>query len=70
MKKNLLKATGMVLLMMVVGSAWGQITYTSTGSGTWSTMTWTPSGTPLSTDNVVIADGHTVTIDHDISIAS
>ena len=26
MKKNLQKATGMLLLMMVVGSAWGQTT--------------------------------------------
>ena len=70
MKKNLQKATGMLLLMMVVGSAWGQTTYTSTATGNWSTMSWDPAGMPLSTDNIVIADGHTVTIDQNISIAS
>ena len=56
--------------MMIAGSVWGQTTYTSTTDGNWSTMTWSPSGTPGSSDNVVIDDGHTVTIDQNISIVA
>ena len=60
----------MLLVMIIAGSVWGQTTYTSTTSGNWSTMTWSPSGTPGSNDNVVIADGHTVTINEEITIVS
>lgn len=40
-----------------------QTTYTSTATGNWSTMTWSPAGTPGASDNVIIANGHTVTLD-------
>jgi hypothetical protein len=46
-------------------------TCTSTGSGNWNTAaTWSCSHVPTSSDDVVIADGHTVTIDTDASAAS
>ncbi|PKP32723.1 MAG: hypothetical protein CVT99_03380 [Bacteroidetes bacterium HGW-Bacteroidetes-16] len=63
MKKNLQKATGMVLLMMVVGSAWGQIIsqYVETNSGTtpkgieiWNN---TASTLDFSTNNLIIQQG-------------
>src|SRR5262245_19382084 len=38
-------------------------TKTSTGSGNWNTAgTWSPSGTPGTNDDVIVAAGHTVTI--------
>lgn len=46
------------------------LTYTSTGSGNWSTMAWSPVGTPGSSDYVIIADGHSVTIDQAVSIGN
>jgi len=63
MKKKLLKATGMLLLMMVVGSAWGQIIsqYVETNSGTtpkgieiWNN---TASTLDFSTNNLIIQQG-------------
>jgi hypothetical protein len=39
-------------------------TKTSTGTGNWNTAgTWSPSGVPTSGDDVVVAGGHTVTVD-------
>ncbi|MHC1705642.1 MAG: YDG domain-containing protein [Tenuifilaceae bacterium] len=69
--KHLLKTTILTALLIIAGKVgWGQITYTSTATGTWSAMTWSPVGTPGASDNVVIADGHTVTIDQNVTIAS
>src|ERR1039458_4136723 len=45
-----------------------QTTYTATATGAWSTMTWSPVGTPGAVDNVIIPDADTVTIDQNISI--
>jgi len=56
--------------MAMTTFAFAQTTYTSTGDGTWSAMTWSPAGTPGSSDAVIIADGHTVTIDQTVSAAS
>jgi hypothetical protein len=44
--------------------------FVSTASGSWSTMVWSEPGSPGATDNVIIADGHTVTIDQNVSVAS
>ncbi|MBU3929003.1 MAG: hypothetical protein KKB74_14455, partial [Bacteroidetes bacterium] len=63
MKKKLLKATGMLLLMMVVGSAWGQIIsqYIETNSGSvpkgieiWNN---TGSGLDFASNNLIIQQG-------------
>ena len=59
-----------VCLVMAGAPAWGQTTYTSTTSGNWSTMTWSPAGTPQPADNVIIADGNTVAIDQAVTIAN
>lgn len=45
------------------------VTKTSTGTGSWGTAgTWSPSGVPLAGDDVVIASGHTVTVNNNYSI--
>ncbi|MGA9364221.1 MAG: T9SS type A sorting domain-containing protein [Bacteroidota bacterium] len=44
--------------------------FVSTTSGNWSTMVWSEPGVPGATDNVIIADGHAVTIDQNVSVAS
>jgi hypothetical protein len=68
---NTLRYTLVAFLVVAVAAVAGaQTTYTSTASGNWSTMTWSPSGTPGASDNVVIADGHTVTINQNVSIAN
>jgi hypothetical protein len=61
---------GVCCVFLVAGLAFGQTTYTSTGTGLWSTMTWSPPGTPGVLDNVIIADGNTVTIDGAVSITN
>ena len=47
-------------LLLLAGTAWGQVTVTSTGSGNWDAAIWS-GGTPAGND-VIIAAGHTVTI--------
>lgn len=53
------------------GVAWGA-TITTTGSGNWSSTTadapWPGGSVPLTTDNVIIADGHTVIIDQNVTV--
>ncbi len=45
-------------------SATTAATKTSTGSGNWNTAaTWSPSGVPATSDDVIIASGHTVVVD-------
>jgi hypothetical protein len=44
--------------------------YTSTTSGNWSAITWSPAGTPGATDDVIIADGTTVTIDTSFTLTN
>jgi hypothetical protein len=45
-----------------------QTTYTATASGNWSTMTWSPVGVPGPSDNVIIPDADTVTINQNFTI--
>jgi hypothetical protein len=70
MKTSIFVLTLCLSLILVGASALGQTTYTSTGTGSWSTMTWSPAGTPGATDTVIIGDGHTVTINQAVSVAS
>jgi len=70
--KRLFTLTFSLGLLLMSSSLYSQTTYTSNNSGSWSTSSnWNPlGGPPTSADNVVIADGHTVTIDQNISIAT
>src|ERR1700690_4368591 len=68
---RLLFTTVVMLVMAAMATtALGQTTYTSTVTGNWSTMTWSPPGTPGSSDNVIIADADTVTINTGFNVNS
>jgi hypothetical protein len=56
------------LLWIVHTPAHSQTTYTSTGSGNWSTMVWSPAGSPTASDNVIIRDADAVVLDASISL--
>lgn len=43
-----------LLMAFVIHESFGQTTYTSTTAGNWSTVTWSPAGTPGPGDNVII----------------
>jgi hypothetical protein len=46
-----------LLLFLAFGCSeklWSQTNYTSAGNGNWSTIAWSPAGTPGPGDNVVI----------------
>lgn len=66
---HLLRTIGFVLFLVVMtaalpGAVWAA-TCTSTGTGTWNssnTILWSCARVPLATDDVVIANGHTVTL--------
>jgi hypothetical protein len=51
---RLLNLLLLVSFLSVAQSAIGQTTYTSVGTGNWSTMTWSPVGTPGPGDDVII----------------
>lgn len=57
-------------ILLMNPTAWAQTIYTSTADGVWSTMTWSPAGTPGELDDVIIADGNTVTINQAVTIAN
>jgi hypothetical protein len=60
---NLIKLLLVLILSSAFFNAYADIT--SAGSGNWSdVLTWSGGTVPTSTDNVVIAIGHTVTIDN------
>ena len=52
-----------VVALIFANTMIAQTTYSATASGNWSTMTWSPAGTPGPSDNVIIPDADTVTID-------
>jgi len=58
------------LFLLFDGNLTAQTTYTSTSSGNWSTMTWSPAGNPGTLDNVIIPDGDTVYYDAAATISS
>ncbi len=65
-RKNCLLLAGAILFAL--SNAEGA-TKTSAQSGNWTTAsTWSPSGVPANSDNVIIANGHTVTIDNNKTI--
>lgn len=66
---RLMGIASLALLLAILASAWpGKVradTCTSTGTGTWdssNTILWSCARVPLDTDDVVIANGHTVTL--------
>ena len=65
--------TQMVIFLVCfpVSYCYSQTTYTSAQSGTWSnSTTWSPAGPPTSTDHVVVANGHTVTLTAAVTISN
>jgi hypothetical protein len=68
MKNKLLVFMALAAVFIYVNTAIAQTTYTATSNGKWSTIVWSPVGTPGATDNVIIPDADTVTIDKNISI--
>jgi hypothetical protein len=68
MKLRLYLFSTIVVAFIFANTIFAQTTYTATASGVWSTMTWSPSGTPGPLDNVVIPDADTVTIDQNFEI--
>src|ERR1035437_2622171 len=63
MKLKLYLFSSIVVAIIFANTLFAQTTYTATASGVWSTMTWSPSGTPGPSDNVIIPDADTVTFD-------
>lgn len=58
-------------LFLFVSDSALAVTKTSTGSGNWNTAgTWSPSGVPASGDDVIIANGHTVTVNGSFTCAT
>ncbi|MDR3610380.1 MAG: T9SS type A sorting domain-containing protein [Ignavibacteriaceae bacterium] len=68
MKLNLFLFSVIVAVFIFANTLLAQTTYSPTRSGQWSTMVWNPSGTPSASDNVVIPDGDTVTINTNFAI--
>ena len=69
---SLLRSMGtsmlLALFLLTGASLHAQTTRTSVASGNWSTAsTWSPAGVPGSSDNLVIAAGHTVTLTANVS---
>jgi hypothetical protein len=60
----------MVALFLCLNAVSFATVYTSTTSGNWSTMTWSPAGSPGATDDVIIANGTIVTIDTSFTVAN
>lgn len=58
-----MKTFTVLFLVLLFSFTLNATTYTSTGSGNWSTMTWSPAGTPGPTDDVIIGAGHIVNVD-------
>jgi hypothetical protein len=58
-----------IVLLLSLNNCFAQIT--SASSGNWSsTSTWVGSAVPKTTDNVIIANGHTVKIDQNVIISN
>ena len=61
----------LAVFLLLGNSAAYAVLKTSTGSGSWGTAaTWSPSGIPATTDDVVIAAGHTVSLAANVTVSS
>lgn len=58
-----MKTFTVLFLVLLFSFTLNATTYTSTASGNWSTMTWSPAGTPGPSDDVIIGAGHIVAVD-------
>lgn len=64
MKFSLIKHALLAGLLVILGPAAWAVTKTTVSSGTWSNSSiWSPAGIPANTDDVIIASGHTLTVD-------
>ena len=57
-----------IVVAFIFANTLNATTYTATASGNWSTMTWSPVGTPGPSDNVIIPDGDSVIINTNFTI--
>src|ERR1035437_9651218 len=57
-----------VVAFIFANTSIAQTTYSATANGVWSTMTWSPAGTPGALDNVIIPDGDSVNINTNFTI--
>ena len=57
-----------VVAFIFANTSIAQTTYSATANGVWSTMTWSPAGTPGALDNVIIPDGDSVIINTNFTI--
>lgn len=66
--RRLLKTISLLFLFIsgFSGFSVAQSTYTSAGGGNWSSISWSPAGTPGPSDNVVI--NHNITVDVPVEI--
>jgi fibronectin-binding autotransporter adhesin len=57
------KAAFLLLVLVLVHGSASAVTKTSAGTGNWGTAaTWSPSGVPASTDDVIISSGDVITV--------
>ena len=57
-----------VVVAFIFANKLNATTYTATSNGNWSTMVWTPTGTPGAADDVVIPNGDSVVINTNFNI--
>ncbi len=62
-------ALALILMALIANVSYAQTSYTSSGSGSWSTSTnWTPNGVPGAQDTATIQPNHTIDVTGDQEI--